>query len=483
VSFARRRGAWRYALVALCLALGLMAKPMLVSLPFVLLLLDAWPLSRWRAAGGTQSAGRLVVEKLPLFVLVALSCAMTYHAQSSAGVISSLERLSLLERLANASSAYAIYVGQTLWPAGLACVYPHAAIGAGDRWSALFLPAIACGVPLVALTALVLWRPRARLHLPVGWLWYLGTLVPVIGIVQVGTQSHADRYTYLPSIGLALMIAWSAQRFLEGKAAGVRKAAFVLGALWLTALGAASYAQVGTWRDSESLWARALSVTTDNHTAHYHMGVTLARAERIDEAIEHFREALRIRPRYGKAHYGMAAALSRKGRRQEAEPYWLEAARLRPRHARTHLGLGLHFAGLDRHAEAVQAYERALELDATLHDARLNLGLSLNKLGRFEEARSELERMLSVRRRHPGAMQALGFALLNLECFEEAERHLLRALEIRPNYTEARMTLAAVYLRQQRDEEAASVLRKVLDRNPGHAGAERMMESIRSRSE
>jgi len=290
--------------VAASLALGLLAKSTLVTLPCVLLLLDAWPLGRLASGGRNPDPRRLwraAREKWPLFALAALSSYLTWRAQAAANVVASFEQLSLPDRVANALVSAAVYLRQVVWPSGLAVIYPHPG-STLPLWQPLLAAAL-----LLALSVLV-WRewPR-RGWLAVGWLWFLGMLVPTIGLVQVGSQAHADRYLYLPLAGLALAFAWSAPAPARAHA---RAGLAVAGVLVVACLALATRAQLAHWRDSVALFERAVAVTRENAIAHAQLGAAYQAQGRLAETIRHFREAVRIRPGYTTAANNLAWLLA-----------------------------------------------------------------------------------------------------------------------------------------------------------------------------
>jgi tetratricopeptide (TPR) repeat protein len=298
----------RVALAALCasLALGLLAKPVLVTLPFVLLLLDAWPLARLTRPGGGFDEGRVtraLFEKLPLFALSILSCWATLAAQQAAGVVVALERVPLVDRVANALVAYAVYLRRFFWPGDLAVFYPHPAGGVS------LALALAAGALLLALTVLALRAWPRRGYLAVGWLWFLGMLVPMIGLVQVGSQALADRYTYLPLSGLALALAWGAVDF-AGPQPGRRTALAAAALVAVAALSVATRAQLAHWRDSVALFEHALAVTRENHIAHAQLGAAYGELGRTADSARHWREAVRIRPDFRTALNNLAWLLA-----------------------------------------------------------------------------------------------------------------------------------------------------------------------------
>ncbi len=310
VRYVERPTRLRYAVVTGWCAMGLMAKPTVVTLPFVLLLLDYWPLGRTRwvpSVVGNKAPlrfGELVWEKVPLFALAAVSCGVTTWAQHSGGSISSLERLPLGLRMANAMVSYVWYIEKAVWPTGLAVFYPYRV------WSPGVV--IVAGAILAAVSATVIRRARRDPHLAVGWFWFLGVLVPAIGLVQVGVQSMADRYMYLPLIGLTIMLCWSVpSRVMERW--DLKLITCDAAAALLAVCAALSRVQVEYWKDSETLFRHAVDVTRDNWLAHSNLGVALAQTGEIEEAIAQYEEALRIKPDLLRAHYNLGIALARVG--------------------------------------------------------------------------------------------------------------------------------------------------------------------------
>lgn len=376
LGYARRGGLQRYLGVFLLMALGLMAKPMLVTLPFALLLLDFWPLERWSPAGpafapeasgsvaakpafAPASPGRLALEKTPLLILSVASALVTLWVQRSAGSIHSLEVIPTGARVANALVSYVSYLGKTIWPAGLACFYPHPAVIRTDPMAALLGPAIASGLLLAGITAAVLALRRHR-YLPVGWFWYLGTLVPVIGLVQVGSQARADRYTYLPLVGIYLMIAWGARDLLRRRPA-LRSAAAGAAAISLAACALVTAFQVATWKDTTTLLRHALAVTRNNYLAHNNLGLEYTDEGRLDDSSAEFAAATKIRPNLAVAYYNWGVVDVRRGELGRAAERFETALRYDPDHAEAHNNLGRVYALLGRDREAIEQYRRALD--------------------------------------------------------------------------------------------------------------------------
>jgi tetratricopeptide (TPR) repeat protein len=433
--YARGGGSKGYYLaVFACLALGLMAKPTLVSLPFVLLLLDEWPLGRLRRADapGTWDPARVrraVLEKLPLLALVAVASGITFAAQRSWGTVQPLELYPLGVRVANALVAYAAYLGNAFWPAGLAVFYPHPGYALSPWWVA-GAAALLAGLSLLAVLAL-----RRRPYLGVGWFWFLGVLVPVIGLVQVGQAAMADRYTYLPLIGLSLALAWGVRELVAGSRPAGR-AAVLLGAALLGALAVATAAQVRTWKDSSSLFEHALRVTERNHVAHINLGVELLRADRLSEAAAHLQTGLRLAPRSPLAHGLLADVRTRQERPEDALPHYRAALRL-ARHqrdeARWLAGWADALLAMEKLGQAEAKYREALRLKPERAALHASLGLVLLRQGKLELAIASLREGLRLDPERAEAHSNLGLALAESGERERAIEHYRRALALRPN--------------------------------------------------
>ena len=511
----------RYLTVIGLFALGLMAKPMLVTLPLVLLLLDYWPLGRmtpgecWGGEprwGGSCTAtpgakvqlsliGRLLLEKLPLLLLAAASCAVTLWAQTNA--IAATEQVPLAVRLGNAAVSYVAYLVQFFYPVDLAVLYPFPTSG---------LPIEKVAAATFVLAAIsgggVIWRRRCP-YLLVGWLWYLGMLIPVIGLVQVGYQAMADRYTYLPEIGVTIALAWGASDLARswphrGWVGGVASA------VALAALMGCAWQQTGYWRDSETLWNHTLASTRRNHIAHYNLGVALDHLGRIDEAMSQYRKALEVKPDYVDARMNLGVDLASRGQTDEAIAAYRETIRLAPQFATAHNNLGVALAGVGQIDEAILQYQKTLELDPGFAEAYNNLGNALAVLGQLDEAiadydqalkrlpdyaeahnnrgsallrqgrtadaAAEFGRAVTIKPNYAEAHHNLGVALEAVGRTDEAMSQFQEALNIRPNYAEAHNALGAILGRQGRLAEAIVHFRKVLEANPNHEGARRNLD-------
>lgn len=430
LAYVKRPGWPRYLLVFVLLALGLMTKPMLVTLPFVLLLLDAWPLRRlglkpfeWR------QALRLTLEKLPLLGLAAVSSVITFIVQSEGGAVASVERVPLTLRLANAVVSYVEYIINMFAPSGLAVLYPFPS--SIELWKPLGAAALITAITVIAI------RTRHKLpYIGVGWFWYIGTLVPVIGIVQVGSQAMADRYTYIPLTGLFIIVVWGGYDLLARGSA--KRAPLIVTALFLiTALSAASWVQARYWRNSTALWAHAVNVTENNFRAHNKLGIQLAESGQAEKAMAHYRTAIRIQPGFAKAHNNLGNAIAAAGRPAEALQHFENAISVKPDYATAYNGMGSALDDLGQTDEAIASYEKALRLDPALPAAHNNLAAAYHQQGKLDQAVLHSGKALEL---EPGnASFHLNYAILMIGRGddEKARQHLETALRLRPGYQQA----------------------------------------------
>ena len=368
-AWARRpRASWYVAVVA-CGALALMSKPMAVTLPFTLLLLDFWPLGRW----GSVRQWRLWLEKLPLFAMAAAVSVVTYRAQHEAGSVVSMEKITPWARLGNAVWSYLAYLGHAIWPAGLAAFYPHLE-SALPTWRAVLAALV-----IAALTAGLWWfRARTQPQL-VGWLWYLGTLVPVIGLVQVGTQAMADRYMYVPLIGIFVGVAWAGEALVRrGKVP--RVAATSAAAAAIVALGVLTVRQIAVWHDTVTLFEHTMRVEPRAWVAHYNLGNAYEAAGRHEDAIARYRETIKLRPQFARAHNNLGNSLDALGRAAEAVPSYERAVQLKPDLVEAYNNLGIGYAAQGQHEQGLAALRTAIQLRPDFLEAHLNLAITLRQL-------------------------------------------------------------------------------------------------------
>ena len=451
----------RYGTVALFLVLGLLCKPMLVTLPVVLLLLDHWPLGLLTVAEGERRRldPRRLLDKLPLLGLAAASCTATVLAQTDA--IQSLDQIPLASRLANAATSYVTYMVQMVWPANLAIPYPFPSGGAP----------IGRAVAALALLAAVSWTGfalrRRYPYLGIGWLWYLIVLMPVIGVLQVGVQAHADRYTYLPQIGLYIAVAWAAADLVGSRRRGAMLLAAVA-AIMLAALFFCARAQTAQWRDNETLWTHALACTTNNDVAHCNLGDALAEQGRLDEAIAHFRRAVEIEPSYANAHNNLGNALLRKGSLDEAIVHFKKAAAIQPGFAVTHYNLGNALFRKGEVDEAIAAFEKALQLAPQFAEAHNNLGAALLRKGRADEAIACFQSALRYNPDYANAHNTLCAALLQTGRLDEAIAHVRALGAVRADLAMSYANLGNVLLEKGRADEAILYLGQALVGDPNN---------------
>lgn len=429
VRYAERPGRGRYVLVLLCFCLGLMSKPMIVTVPFLLLVLDAWPLHRLSRAA--------VREKIPFFAIAAVSGLATFLVQDSSGAVKEIARLPVGLRMENALVSCAIYCLKTIWPSGLAVFYPYPA---GFAWWTV----VSAGLAVAVITALALRSFRRAPYLAAGWIWFLVTLAPVIGLVQVGAQARADRYMYVPMVGLTIMLAWGAADLARRWPAVTRPIAAAAVATCLAA-AAVSAAQIEHWKSSETLFQHALDVTADNYLAEHNLGSYLLDTGRLSEAIPHLEAALRIRPESAPARSDLASALAQTpGRLPEAIAQFQAAVRLLPDAAIPHNNLGVALAKFpERLPEAIGEYQAALRIDADYADAHNNLASALAQTpGRLPEAIAEYQAALRINPKYADAHHNLGLALAKVPGrLAEAIAEYQAALRIRPDDPEAHYDL------------------------------------------
>jgi Flp pilus assembly protein TadD len=419
-----------------------MTKPMVVTLPIVLLLLDFWPLGRLQSHEMSTDSDldvpkssliRLTLEKIPLFILAALTVVTTLVAQQKVGALKSLEAFPLTIRIANALVSYISYIAKMMWPQGLAVYYPHP--GAVPMWQSA-----GAGLLLICLSVILIRAGRNRPYLAVGWFWYLVTLLPAIGLVQVGSQAMADRYTYLSLIGPFIMIAWTVPSLLQGwrhRRVGLAFASTIL----LSSLVVCTWVQLRYWKNSVTLFQHTVDVTIDNYFAHNNLGVALARQGRLEEAIHHHSESLRIRPDQAEVHNNLANALAARGDFEEAVRHYYEALRIKTDFASAHNNLGSVLARQGKVDEAVNHYQEALRIKPDHAGAHYNLGKVLTDQGSVEKAISHYTEALRIWPDWAGAHNDLGFALESRGRLEEAISHYKKALSIRPNYAKAKGNL------------------------------------------
>lgn len=452
LQYIERPSWWRYLLVALAFALGLMSKPMLVTLPIVLLLLDFWPLGRW--AGYTWR--KLIWEKLPLFALAAASSVVTFIVQQRGGAVRTMEQYSLGERAANAVVSYIGYIGKMFWPARLSVMYPHP----GDLpiWQV-----IAAVMALAALTYLAIRSSRNRPYITVGWFWYVITLLPVIGLVQVGEQSMADRYTYIPLIGLFIVIAWGVPEVLKCRT----KAMLAIPAvLIILSLSYVAWIQVGYWRNGVTLFRHAVAATSGNYKVRCYLADALCDAGKPNAAIVQIREALRSKPDFGYAHDCLGCILYTQGKIGQAVVQFKQALRLDPKLASAHGNMGSVLDRMGRTDEAITYFRKAIELDPNMASVHTNFGGILYRQGKIDEAIAQFRAATEADPDDASAHYSFGIALMDAQEIDEAEEQLNEAVKLDPSHPEAHFYLAEILMNRRRLDEALDHLERAVEIKP-----------------
>lgn len=430
VRYFKRPSLSRYLLTLLAFSLGLLSKPMLVTLPFVLLLLDYWPLGRFKfeqttkdtepqirksaiAASQWRVIYQLIWEKVPFLALAAVSSIVTFLVQRSGGALVQTGTLSLDVRIANSLVSYLRYVAKMIYPGRLAVFYPYHSLS--------LLLAIACFVILVAVTAAVIYVGRRRQYLPVGWFWYVGTMVPVIGLVQVGSQSIADRYTYVPLIGLFIIIAWGASEL----SARWRYQKIVLGicsATVLTILLISTRMQVRHWQNSFTLFEHTLAVTEGNSITHNHYGAFLLQQRRFDQALAQFNEALRISPGFHEVRKNRGSALLDMGKFDEAIATFGELLLAAPDWPDAHYWLGVAYAQKGAYQQAIKPFKEALRLSPGWPEAYNDLALVYLLLANYDLAIENYKQALRLKPDYPQAINNLNIAIAKQRQLSENQK-------------------------------------------------------------
>lgn len=494
--YAQRPGWRRFLAIAIFFSLGLMAKPMLVTLPLVLLLMDFWPLGRLKfslpeASSAPAPAGdrkktkksktrppapesakrrgtgsphlAIVTEKIPLILLSALSSFITLYAQHQGGAVSTMDAYPPGTRIANALASYFLYLVKMFWPANLAVYYPF--VKDIPVWQAL-----AGALLLIAVTFAALRTARRFPYLLFGWLWYLITLLPVIGIVKVGEAAMADRYTYITLIGPFVAVTWAAHdlaaRWTRGKEAMTAAALLVV-----IALAAATFVQAGTWKNSATLFRHALAATENNFMAHTNLAAALIDEGRLEEALPHLETAAKIRPDFPNARYNLGVIGMRQGKNDEAMGHFKAALRSDPNFARASHYAGLLHLQRGESAEAVQYFQRALAGGGPNPQVLAALADALAMSSRYEEALYYYERALKM---NPDAVEVrynTARILIAMGRVDGAIGHLREAVRIKPDYARAHNNLGSALLMQKRLDEALYHFQEAVRIDPGYTMA------------
>ena len=443
VWYTERTSIWRYLLTLLIFALGLMTKPMLVTLPLVLLLLDYWPLERLQI----KNLFSLILEKVPLFTLSAVSSIITLAVQKKAVVAVSSLPLSI--RLANSLLSYAKYIEKMFIPSRLAFYYPHPS-GYISYWQA-----VGAALMLLVVSALIFKKSLRYKYLPVGWCWYLGTLVPVIGLVQVGEQAMADRYTYIPLIGLFIIVAWGITDLLSGWKYRNCVLAVVAPSVILF-LSVTAYIQTSFWRNTVTLFEHASQVTDGNYLVHHFLGQYLLKQGEFDKVIYHESQALLIEPDFPQANNSIGIALVRKGKLPEAVVHFKRTIQMKPDYAEAYSNAGGALLDLGRYDEAMPYLTTAIKLDSNIAEAHYNLGIIYAKRGSLDKAVEHLTKTIQLNSGLAKAYSNLGAVLAQQGKFDDAVSNLEQALRLDPDNAQARQNLNIVLASRNKNSNTQS---------------------------
>ena len=470
-----------YWLALFFFACGLMSKPMAVTLPFVLLLVDFWPLKRFSRftfhvshseQPSTESTVRLICEKLPFFALTLAESVVTFRVQKSAGAVWSAGAVPFHSHLENALLSYVRYLSKSFWPVDLAVLYPyHMHCPAGLVIVAALLLALWSG--------LFLWRARQNPYLPVGWFWFLGTLVPAIGIVQVGSQSIADRYMYLPSIGLFILVVWSVDDFLNWRPHW-RRIATVAGAAALAGCLVSTRMQLGYWQNNLKLLNHTLAVTTDNYSIDNAMGLALEQAGRKDDAIIWYGRAIQIASNYPPAQYNLGMALLKRNWPAPAAEHLAIAARLAPDEPGAHYALGQALLATGRRNDAMAQFTETLRLDPGYADAHNKLAMIFVNEGKTNDAIAHFSEAVRLRPKDSQMRFNLGLALLDSHRPAEAAVQFSEELRLAPDETKAHFRLAQALQQQNQLAGAVEHYREALRLTPDFPEAKAALDQILS---
>jgi tetratricopeptide (TPR) repeat protein len=442
VSYVETKSYYKYILALLFFALGLMSKPMLVTLPFVLLMLDYWPLNRLRprsekGPGISVPVSRLIIEKIPFLGLVIASSIVTFLAQKDGGAVQS-DMFSPKVRILNALVSYVEYLHKMFLPIDLSILYPHPG-GLLPVWKGVVCAAVLIGISVAAVKLI-----RRAPYFVFGWFWYLGTLVPVIGLVQVGVQSMADRYAYIPLIGIFIVIAWGTSDLTAKMGSRTKVIAYSAGGV-IISLMVTSLIQISHWKDSVTILQHAVNAVDKEYSSfaniYNNLGRALNEQKKVEQAQFNFLKALRLNPEHAFAHNNLGATFIEQNRFTEAIPHFRAALKTHPDDAESHNHLGVALSRLRQPEEAIIHYKQAINLNPNFLLAYNHLGMTLSEMGKFTEAESSYRKAIALNPNYAEAHNNLGTALGNMKKFDEAIAHYKEAIRIKPDYTLAHQNL------------------------------------------
>jgi protein O-mannosyl-transferase len=474
-----------YLLVIICFSLGLMAKPMLVTLPFVLLLLDFWPLNRFKytnssvlqsdntSKDGFKGIYWIIFEKIPLFIPVLISCTLTFFAQKSEGAVLTIEVLTIKCRIENALVSYINYVLKMIWPIKLTIFYPH------PRYT---LPAWQIFGASLLITSACLWAIRVAKKYPyiaVGLFWYLGTLVPVIGLIQVGEQAMADRYTYIPLIGLFIIVVWGASDLLK-KWYYQRLFFYVFVPVMLIALSWTTFLQLRYWKNGITLFEHALEINKNSSMAHNNLATALG-STNFDRAVYHYKEAVRIHPKYVTALCNLGLTLYQKGDYEQAASYYSKALEIDPQKVDTRMDLANIFFLQGNPEKAISQYREILKTDYENADAHYNLACMLAAKKKIDQAKFHYMEALRINPNHEKAHYNLGNIYFKQRKTTEAFMHYAEVIKIKPDYVQAYNKLGLILYRQGKFSKAKVLFSKALEIDHNYSEARKNIKIVQKK--
>lgn len=481
LNYIEKRNLGRYCMVVFLFALGLMSKPMLVTLPCALILLDYWPLGRLRLGQNTnplkrrnveipkdyeRTLSQLFFEKIPLFVLSIGSCIVTFLAQKAGGALAADETYGLKIRSANAMISYLDYLKKIIWPLDLSVFYPHPGL-AVSLWKG-----VGFGVVVFLISAYAALMMRRKAYLTVGWFWYLGTLAPVIGIIQVGAQAMADRYMYIPLIGIFIIIAWGIPDLLNFWPKRDRAMAVSAGII-ISVLGVLTWKQTSYWKNDLTLFKHAIEVADNEYSrlafSYNKVGVAYNKQGEYAKATLHFRKAIKLMPRFAFPHSNLGFALNQQGKIEEATAHYIESVRLMPENAITQYKLGNFLSGQNKFEEAIPHYQKAIKYKNDYALAHLNLGLAFSKTGKTEMAIAYTREALRINPDQAEAHNNMGLNLAELARFDEAIAHYKEGLAINPKFIQLHHNLAVALSKMKNYEGSILHLREAIRLDPNNA--------------
>jgi len=474
-----------YLLVIIFLSLGLMAKPMLVTIPFVLLLLDFWPLERFQCQRdfyfrSEKTFGdaiirnhQIIFEKIPLVILVVISCIVTFIAQKSEGAVTPIESLALKYRIANAFVSYVSYVLKAIWPHNLAVFYPHP----GNTF--LSWQSIGGALLIIAACYGAIRKAKKYPYIPVGLFWYFGTLMPVIGLVQVGNQAMADRYTYIPLIGIFIIASWGAPELFK-KWRFKKIFLGISAAILLVAFSCKSFFQLNTWKNGITLFEHAVSVTENNYLAHNNLGKAYESID-LDKAVSHYEKALKFKPDDEMVFYNLGNAFLEKGNIDKAVRHYLKALNIKPDYPAALNNLGEALVKKGDYDKAIYYFKTALRTESKKADAQMNLASILFLKGNPDEAISEYIKILRTDSENADTHYNLAYVLSCQNKIKEAVLHYMETLRIDPKYSKAYYNLGNILLSQGKYRKAGVFFSRALQLDPGFSEARANLGLVRKR--